>query len=87
MRSSVLSVQTVLMTLNGAYPMVDAAHFGLGAAYVPEDCVAEHLASSALEPLLDDWSPRFLSYTLYYPSRHQNQPALRIVVDALRRNG
>ena len=34
--------------------------------------------------LLDDWSPPFPGYYIYYPSRHQNSPAFKVVVDALR---
>jgi DNA-binding transcriptional LysR family regulator len=45
---------------------------------------AVHLESGALVLLLDDWSPRFAGYHIYYPSRHQNLPALKAVVNALR---
>ena len=37
-----------------------------------------------LELLLEDWSPRFAGYHIYYPSRHQNLPAFKVVVNALR---
>ncbi len=72
------------LTFNTSYPMVEAAVKGLGVAYVPEDLVAAELESGALVALLQDWTPPFPGYYLYYPSRHQNSPAFRVIVDALR---
>lgn len=72
------------VTFNNSYAMIDAAVSGLGIAYVPEDIVASQLASGALALVLDDWSPMFDGYFLYYPSRRQNLAAFQIVVDALR---
>lgn len=75
------------LTFNNSYAMIDAAVSGLGIAYVPEDTVAHLIKSGALEPVLDDWSPLFDGYFLYYPSRRQNLPAFQIVVNALRHRG
>ncbi|MDP3404663.1 MAG: LysR family transcriptional regulator [Brevundimonas sp.] len=72
------------VTFNNSYAMVDAAVSGLGIAYVPDDIVASHLASGELELVLDDWSPMFDGYFLYYPGRRQNLAAFQILVDALR---
>lgn len=72
------------LTLNDEATMVDAALDGLGIAYIPEDMAAPHLESGALVVLLDDWSPRFAGYHIYYPSRRQNLPAFKVVVNALR---
>lgn len=72
------------LTFTGSYEMVDAAMLGYGIAYVPEDIVSDHIASGALEIVLDDWSQPFAGYYLYYPSRRQDLPAFRVVVDALR---
>jgi hypothetical protein len=33
---------------------------------------------------LEDWSPSFTGYHLYYPSRRQVSPAFATVVEALR---
>jgi DNA-binding transcriptional LysR family regulator len=33
---------------------------------------------------LEDWTPPFAGYHLYYPSRRQASPAFSLVVDALR---
>ena len=72
------------LTLNDDATMVGAALDGVGIAYVPEDMIAVQLASGKLVLLLDDWSPRFAGYHIYYPSRHQNLPAFKAVVNALR---
>lgn len=72
------------LTFNNSYAMVDAAVSGFGIAYVPDSMVAMALASGALEQVLDDWSPPFDGYFLYYPSRRQNLLAFQITVDALR---
>lgn len=72
------------LTFNTSYAMIDAAVSGYGIAYVPESLVGDELASGALVQVLDDWSPMFPGYYLYYPSRRQNSPAFKIVVDALK---
>jgi len=72
------------LTFNNSYAMIDAAVNGYGIAYVPEDIVGRHIVSGELAQVLDDWSPHFDGYFLYYPSRRQNLPAFKIIVDALR---
>jgi DNA-binding transcriptional LysR family regulator len=67
--------------------MVDAALNGYGIAYVPESLVAPQVADGRLILLLEDWSPSFEGYYIYYPSRRQNSPAFEVVVDALRYRG
>ena len=65
------------LTFNTTIPMIDAALSGYGIAYVPEDLVGRHVAEGRLVLLLDEWSPRFSGYHLYYPSRRQMPLALR----------
>jgi DNA-binding transcriptional LysR family regulator len=72
------------LVFNTTLPMVGAAIAGYGIAYVPEDIAAEHIAAGRLQLVLDEWSPKFAGYFLYYPSRRQNSPAFKIVLDALR---
>jgi len=72
------------LTFNNSYAMIDAAVSGYGIAYVPENIMERHIASGALMQVLDDWSPLFDGYFLYYPSRRQNLPAFQVIVDALR---
>jgi DNA-binding transcriptional LysR family regulator len=75
------------LTFNNSYAMIDAAVNGYGIAYVPENIVERHITSGKLIQVLDDWSPFFDGYFLYYRSRRQNLPAFRIIVDALRDHG
>lgn len=72
------------LTFNTSYAMIDAASNGYGIAYVPEDLAEKEITSGRLVQILDDWSPTFTGYHLYYPSRRQNSPAFKIIVDALR---
>ena len=72
------------LTFNTSYTIVDAALAGYGIAFVPEDLVVGHIASKNLILVLNDWSPKFTGYYIYYPSRQQNLPAFRVIVEALR---
>lgn len=72
------------LTFNTSYAMIDAAVAGYGIAYVPETLVERERASGRLIQILDDWSPMFPGYYLFYPSRRQNSPAFKVVVDALK---
>ncbi len=75
------------LTFSSSLPMVDAALRGFGLAYVPENLVADHIAAGRLIQVLDDWSPFFAGYHLYYPSRRQMSPAMTVIVEALRFRG
>lgn len=72
------------LTFNTVFAMIDAATSGYGIAYVPESLASKHIAKGRLKQVLDDWSPRFAGYHLYYPSRRQMSPAMMVIVDALR---
>ncbi|WP_455275024.1 LysR family transcriptional regulator [Rhizobium herbae] len=72
------------LTFNTSYAMIDAAVQSYGIAYVPENLVERQLVSGELVQVLDDWTPLFSGYYLYYPSRRQNSPAFKVVVEALR---
>jgi DNA-binding transcriptional LysR family regulator len=72
------------LTFNTTLPMIDAAISGRGIAFVPQDLVGDAIADGRLVQVLDDWSPYFAGYHLYYPSRRQMSPAMAVVVDALR---
>jgi DNA-binding transcriptional LysR family regulator len=60
-----------------------AALDGIGIAFLFDLEAAPHLASGALEAVLDPWSPVFPGLHLYYPSRRQAPPALRAFIAAL----
>ena len=64
--------------------ILDTALDGLGLAYLPLDQAERHIAAGRLKRVLDKWTPPLSGYHLYYPSRHHNSPAFKLVVDALR---
>ncbi|MAO58427.1 HTH-type transcriptional regulator PgrR [Alcanivorax sp. ALC70] len=70
-------------TFNTIYPVVRAALAGHGLGYVPEGLVREHIDAGRLVPVLEDWSPPFPGYFLYYPHRRQSSLAFRVIVEAL----
>lgn len=72
------------LTYNSSVTMLDAVRSGFGIAYLPEHMVEGSIAAGELAIVLDDWSPAFSGYHLYYPSRRQNTAVFRLVVDALR---
>ncbi|MER8879046.1 LysR family transcriptional regulator [Mesorhizobium sp. M0684] len=72
------------LTFNSSIPMIEAAISGFGIAYVPENLVSHQIANGCLRLVLDDWSPPFAGYHLYYPSRRQLSPAMAVIVEALR---
>lgn len=72
------------LVFNGIFQVLQAALAGFGLAYVPEDLAQPHLAAGRLERVLEDWSPPWSGYHLYYPSRRQPSPAFALLVDALR---
>jgi DNA-binding transcriptional LysR family regulator len=72
------------LVFNSSGPMLRAALAGFGLACVPEDMVQEHVAAGRLMRVLEDWSPTFPGYHLYYASRRQSSPALGLLINALR---
>lgn len=73
------------LTFNNSYAMMGPVLAGLGVAFVPNSLADDHVASGALTLLLDDWSPYFDGYFLYYPTRRQNLPVFKVIAEALRR--
>ncbi|SNB73194.1 transcriptional regulator, LysR family [Arboricoccus pini] len=64
-----------------------AALDGLGLALLFEATVAEDISAGRLSTAMEDWSPSFSGFHLYYPSRHQMRPALRAFIDYFRHEG
>lgn len=65
---------------------LDAALDGLGLAYVLEHEAEPHIEAGKLVRLLDDWTPAFPGFFLYYPSRAQMRPALTALISMLKRH-
>jgi DNA-binding transcriptional LysR family regulator len=72
------------LTSNNARLIRRAALAGFGLAFLPEDQVGADLAQGRLMRVLDDWTPPFPGYHLYYPSRRQHSPAFALLLEALR---
>ena len=59
---------------------------GTGLLQLPHQYVASELAARRLSTVLDRWAPPPVDgFFLYYPSRRQIRPALKVFVDFLRR--
>jgi DNA-binding transcriptional LysR family regulator len=64
--------------------LVQAAIDGGGLALVSEDRAAPHLAQGALVRVMEDWTPPFPGFFLYYPHRKQQSGALTALIETLR---
>jgi DNA-binding transcriptional LysR family regulator len=63
---------------------VRAAVDGLGIAYAAEAVTDPFLRSGQLVRVLEDWTPSFEGFFLYYPGHRQVPVALRALIDMLR---
>ncbi len=64
---------------------VQAAVDGLGIAFASGQLIDAHIAQGRLVPLLEAWSAPFPGYYLCYPAQRQMAPALRALIDTIRR--
>jgi DNA-binding transcriptional LysR family regulator len=64
--------------------MIRAAIDGVGLAFMSDEHAAPHIAHGSLIRVLEDWSPPFPGYFLYYPSRKQQPRALAALIETLR---
>lgn len=67
--------------------IIDGALAGLGLACLPDDYLIPLIGEGKLVPVLEDWSPPFPGYHIYYPSRRLASPAFSLLIDALRYRG
>jgi DNA-binding transcriptional LysR family regulator len=63
---------------------IHAALEGLALMHAMEPMVRKSIAAGLLETVLDPWLPPFDGLYLYYPSRFQVPPKLRVFIDFLR---
>jgi DNA-binding transcriptional LysR family regulator len=75
------------VTVNDTDLAVRAAVDGLGIAYAVEAVAEPFLRSGQLVRVLEDWSPIFDGFFLYYPGHRQVPSALRALIDMLRATG
>jgi DNA-binding transcriptional LysR family regulator len=75
----------LIVQVGGATDLaVEAALAGTGIICLFEDWLRPHLASGALEPVLEPWWPRFSGPFLYYPGRRLLPAPLRAFVDFIK---
>jgi DNA-binding transcriptional LysR family regulator len=72
------------LTFNNSRMILRAAIAGFGLAFLPEDQVQGVIGDGRLLRVLEDWTPPFPGYHLYYPSRRQHSPAFALLLEALR---
>jgi DNA-binding transcriptional LysR family regulator len=72
------------VTVNDAGLATRAAVDGLGIAFTPEALAEPFLRSGQLVRVLEDWSPSFEGFFIYYPGHRQVPASLRAFIDMVR---
>jgi DNA-binding transcriptional LysR family regulator len=67
--------------------VIQAAIDGAGLALVADNRVASHLAEGKLVRVMEDWTPPFPGFFLYYPHRKQQPAALAALIETFRLSG
>jgi DNA-binding transcriptional LysR family regulator len=81
---SVAIAVTGSLVLDDEDLVVQAAIDGAGVALAAEERAAHHLAQGELVRVMEDWTPPFPGYFLYYPHRKQQPAALAAVIETFR---
>lgn len=66
--------------------MLQAVLDDIGVGYLLDHEVSDHIEKGRLVRLLDDWTPPFPGFHIYYSSRRQMRPIMKAFTDALRRH-
>ncbi len=64
--------------------MLRGALEGVGIAYVIEPYVNSLIREGRLVPVLEDWSPHFSGWHIYYPSRRHMHAPLKVFIELVR---
>jgi DNA-binding transcriptional LysR family regulator len=80
-----IAVNGHVVTNDGAV-LVDAASEGIGLAYVFENMVTALVSEKRLVRVLDKYCPQIPGYFLYYPSRLNLAPKLKVLIDFLKKS-
>lgn len=72
------------LAFNNIFDSLDATLDGFGLAYIPEEIILPYVKDGRLIRVLEEFSPYWDGYHLYYPSRRQSSPAFVALVGALR---
>jgi len=81
-----IAVDGHVVTNDGAV-LVDAAVEGLGLAYLFENMASALVSEKRLARVLDRYCPQVPGYFLYYPSRINLAPKLKVLIDFLKERG
>jgi len=71
-------------TTNDMQLMIKLACAGAGITFGMEETFRPYLERGELVPMLEDYSPSFAGFYLYYPSRRNLAPKLRAFIDHVR---
>ncbi|GLR59255.1 LysR family transcriptional regulator [Rhizobium indigoferae] len=72
------------LVFNNTFNALEATLDGFGLSYIPLEIVQPLVKDGKLEHVLQEFSPPWDGYYLYYPSRRQSSPAFAALLDALR---
>ena len=72
------------LLLNDSTLALQAARDGLGLLQIFEAIARADIDAGRVHGLLDDWQPPYPGFHLYYPSREQLAPKLRVFLDFMR---
>lgn len=72
------------LVVDDTHLVIEAALAGVGIGLAYEEQVAEHIAKRRLVRVLEDWTPPFPGFFMYYASRQHQPAALTALVNALR---
>lgn len=75
------------LAFNNTFASLEATLDGFGLAYIPEEIILPYVADGRLIRVLQEFSPLWDGYHLYYPSRRQSSPAFVALLNALRHRG
>jgi len=72
------------LVFNNTFNALEATLDGFGLSYIPLEIAKPLIQEGKLEHVLQEFSPPWDGYYLYYPSRRQSSPAFAVLLDALR---
>jgi DNA-binding transcriptional LysR family regulator len=72
------------LVIDDTHLVIEAALAGVGLGLAYEEQVATYISKRRLVRVLEDWTPPFPGFFMYYPSRKHQPAALSALVNALR---
>lgn len=75
------------ITTNDLRFMIRSALAGAGITFAPAETFRDHIEAGRLVPMLEDFSPPFPGFFLYFPQRRNMPAKLRALVDHVRHFG